>query len=137
MQNLAVSNFNFSILDNNRRQIGSVCFTTDGDIRLSKGLINSLTDDEILNLLQSAISSYKSLTGKEPMHFSLQDEGKFYKVIKKNLHRKACIGKINKANKELVFGPTIPIYLRTLCVQKLTLQNETEFVYNDRLYGFD
>ena len=83
MQNLAVSNFNFSILDNNRRQIGSVCFTTDGDIRLSKGLINSLTDDEILNLLQSAISSYKSLTGKEPMHFSLQDEGKFYKVIKK------------------------------------------------------
>ena len=137
MQNLAISNFNFSILDNNRRQIGSVCFTTDGDIRLSKGLINSLTDDEILNLLQSAISSYESLTGKEPMHFSLQDEGKFYKVIKRNLRRKVCIGKINKDNKELVFGPTIPIYLRTLCVQKLTLQNETEFVYNDRLYGFD
>ena len=137
MQNLAVSNFNFSILDNNRRQIGSVCFTTDGDIKLSKGIINSLTDDEILNLLQSAISSYKSLTGKEPMHFSLQDEGKFYKVIKRNLRRKVCIGKINKDNKELVFGPTIPIYLRTLCVQKLTLQNETEFVYNDRLYGFD
>lgn len=137
MQNLAISNFNFSILDNNRRQIGSVCFTTDGDIKLSKGIINSLTDDEILNLLQSAISSYKSLTGKEPMHFSLQDEGKFYKVIKRNLRRKVCIGKINKDNKELVFGPTIPIYLRTLCVQKLTLQNETEFVYNDRLYGFD
>ena len=137
MKDFSISNYNFLVLDKTRKPLGSISFTPDGDLKISKSLIESLTDAEILNLSQRALNSYKAITGKEPMHFSLQDEGKFYKVIKRNLRRKVCIGKINKDNKELVFGPTIPIYLRTLCVQKLTLQNETEFVYNDRLYGFD
>lgn len=137
-KDFSILNFNFSVAEIGRPQLGTISINKKGELNVSKGVISGLSSEDLFQMCTRALSAYNILkTGQITGNLLTYVIHKFpdrYSITQVILGKETHIGCILLRNKHLIFQIDIPEYIRNMCIYYLSTNAQVDFYYNGLHY---